>query len=92
MPPADLYYPRIPGGIPSGMIRLSVEEVEALRLVDLIGMSHEEAAARMGVSRKTLWRDLTTARRRLVEALVNGWTLEISGGDHRIRMDGEEAV
>ncbi len=64
---------------------MSVEEVEALRLVDLIGLPHDEAAARMGVSRKTLWRDLTAARRRLVEALVNGWAIQIAGGDYRMR-------
>lgn len=67
------------------MSRLSIEEVEALRLVDLMGLSHDEAAARMGVSRKTLWRDLTAARRRLVEAVVNGWAIQISGGDYRMR-------
>jgi predicted DNA-binding protein (UPF0251 family) len=72
------------------MTRLSVEEVEALRLVDLLGLSHDEAASRMGVSRKTLWRDLTTARRRLVEALVNGWAIQISGGDYRMRGSEED--
>ncbi len=72
---------------------MSVEEVEALRLVDLIGLPHDEAAARMGVSRKTLWRDLTAARRRLVEALVNGWAIQIAGGDYRMRNErGEREV
>lgn len=85
MPPADMYYPRVASGTPSGTSRLTVEEVEALRLVDLLGLTQEEAAARMGVSRKTLWRDLTSARRRLVEALINGWTIQISGGDYRMR-------
>ena len=85
MPPADMYYPRVASGSPTGMSRLSVEEVEALRLVDLLGLTQEEAAARMGVSRKTLWRDLTSARRRLVEALINGWAIQISGGDYRMR-------
>lgn len=60
-------------------------ELEALRLVDLLGLSQEEAAANMGVSRKTLWRDLTSARRKLVEALINGWAIQISGGDYVVR-------
>ncbi len=64
-----------------------------MRLVDLIGLPHDEAAARMGVSRKTLWRDLTAARRRLVEALVNGWAIQIAGGDYRMRNErGEREV
>jgi predicted DNA-binding protein (UPF0251 family) len=85
-----MYFPRVVSGTPSGLTRLSVEEVEALRLVDLLGLSHDEAASRMGVSRKTLWRDLTTARRRLVEALVNGWAIQISGGDYRMRGSEED--
>ncbi len=44
----------------------------------------------MGVSRKTLWRDLTSARRKLVEALINGWAIQISGGDYVMR--GSEAA
>jgi hypothetical protein len=72
------------------MARLCVEEVEALRLVDLLGMAHEEAAGMMGVSRKTLWRDLTSARRKLVEALINGWAIQISGGDYVLRGGGEK--
>ncbi len=82
-----MYYPRMVSGAPSGVSRLSVEEIEALRLVDLLGLTQEEAAARMGVSRTTLWRDLTSARRRLVEALINGWAIQISGGDYRMRGD-----
>ena len=90
MPPADMYYPRVASGRPAGETRLSVEEVEALRLVDMMGLSHEEAASRMGVSRKTLWRDLTSARRRLVEAVVNGWAIQISGGEYRMRGRSDE--
>ena len=72
------------------MVRISIEEMEALRLVDLLGLPHEEAAAMMGVSRKTLWRDLTSARRKLVEALINGWVIQISGGDYVMRESGEK--
>ena len=85
-----MYYPRVASGGPAGVARLSVEEVEALRLVDMMGLSHDEAASSMGVSRKTLWRDLTAARRRLVEALVNGWAIQISGGDYRMRGRDDE--
>ncbi|MGD9963154.1 MAG: DUF134 domain-containing protein [Thermoplasmata archaeon] len=89
VPPADMYYPRSAAGGPTGLARLSVEEMEALRLVDLLGLPHEEAAGMMGVSRKTLWRDLTSARRKLVEALINGWAIQISGGDYLMRGGGE---
>jgi len=84
-----MYYPRVASGAPTGLSKLSMEEMEALRLVDLVGHPHEEAAAMMGVSRKTLWRDLTSARSKLVEALINGWAIQISGGDYVMRDGGE---
>ncbi|MCJ7607961.1 MAG: DUF134 domain-containing protein [Thermoplasmata archaeon] len=85
LPPSELYYPRLTSGQPTGVGRITVEELEVLRLVDLMGLSQEDAAASMGVSRKTLWRDLTSARRKLVESLINGWAIEISGGDYVVR-------
>ena len=61
-------------------IRLSLDGLEALRLADLEGLYHEEAAQRMGVSRATFSRVLTTARAALANALVNGKELQIDGG------------
>ncbi|WP_062398906.1 DUF134 domain-containing protein [Methanogenium cariaci] len=55
------------------------EELEALRLVDLLDYDQEVAAGHMGVSRKTLWRDLHEGRRKVVEALVEGKRLEMAG-------------
>ncbi len=67
------------------MIRLTYEELEALRLVDLQGMEQEEAAFQMGVSRKTFWNDLKSARRKVAMALINGWALQIEGLNYAIR-------
>jgi len=36
----------------------------------------------MGVSRKTLWNDLHRARKKVTNALVNGYTIRIEGGDY----------
>ncbi|MEB2837142.1 MAG: DUF134 domain-containing protein [Desulfurococcales archaeon] len=58
-----------PGGEP---VVLSPDEVEALRLVYLEGLTQGEAAERMGVSRGTLWRILREARRKVALALVEG--------------------
>ena len=63
------------------------EEVEALRLVDLQGLEQEEAAAVLGVSRKTFWRDLHQAREKVADALVHGKTIRIDGCN-RPREDG----
>jgi len=56
---------------------LTVPEVECLRLVDVLGLTQEEAAMEMGVSRKTLWNDLKEARRKVALALSEGKTIII---------------
>jgi len=67
-----------------------VEEVEVLRLVDLEGLEQEEAAQRMGISRRTLWNDLQLARKKVAQALVEGKAIVIEGGNYAYR--GEEEV
>ncbi len=64
------------------VVHLSLEELEALRLSDLEGLDQEEAALRMGISRRALWDDLQGAREKMVDALVNGKAIEIKGGSY----------
>ncbi|MCK9278510.1 MAG: DUF134 domain-containing protein [Methanoculleus sp.] len=66
-------------GRPDEFVLLLPEEVEALRLVDLQGLEQEEAALTLGVSRKTLWRDLHEARGKVADALVHGKMIRIAG-------------
>jgi predicted DNA-binding protein (UPF0251 family) len=61
-------------------ILIEPAEVEALRLVDLEGLSQEEAGNKMGVSRGTVWRLLQSARRKAAQALTEGSTLSIKNG------------
>ncbi|MDV2481152.1 DUF134 domain-containing protein [Methanoculleus sp. Wushi-C6] len=70
-------------GRPDEIIVILPEEVEALRLVDLQGLEQEEAAVALGVSRKTLWRDLHEARAKVADALVHGKTIRIAGCGRR---------
>jgi predicted DNA-binding protein (UPF0251 family) len=60
-------------------VSLQPEEIELIRLIDLEGLEQEEAAERLGVSRKTAWRDLHEARRKIADALVNGKGIEMAG-------------
>ncbi len=64
--------------LPGEPIVLTPDEVEALRLVYLEGLTQDEAAAKMGVSRGTLWRTVESARRKLVQALVERRPIIIS--------------
>ncbi|RLE37428.1 hypothetical protein DRJ17_06645 [Candidatus Woesearchaeota archaeon] len=51
-------------------IYIMPDELEALRLVYLENLTQEEAARRMGVSRGTLWRTLSSGRKKITQALV----------------------
>ena len=59
------------------MITLEPAELEALRLVDLEGLSQEQAGTKMGVSRGTIWRLVKSARRKVVQALTEGRALTV---------------
>ncbi|BCI60464.1 DUF134 domain-containing protein [Solibaculum mannosilyticum] len=63
---------------------INVEELEALRLCDLEGLDQEEAARHMDVSRGTVQRILTAARRKAALALVDGKSISIEGGHYTV--------
>jgi len=67
-----------------GEVILSVEGLEAIRLVDLEDLDQEDAAGRMNVSRPTFSRILSEARAVVAEALVNGKILRIEGGTYEL--------
>jgi len=52
-------------------------EIEALRLVDLEGLSQEETGEKMGISRGTIWRLVQSARKKTAQALTEGRPLRI---------------
>jgi hypothetical protein len=58
-------------------------EIEAQRLVDLEGLSQEEAGRRMGVSRGTVWRLLQAARKKAAQSITEGRSLLILDGRNR---------
>jgi len=62
---------------------LRPDEIEILRLVDLEGLEQEEAAHILGISRKTLWKDLHLAREKVTDALVHGKSIEFTGCSRR---------
>lgn len=76
-----------PAGVPAReleQIFVQVDEIEALRLTDLLGLSQEQAAERLGVSRQTVGRVLEEARSKVADALVNGKALIIQGGAYHV--------
>jgi hypothetical protein len=80
---------------------LSLEELEAVRLADLLELDQEEAAFYMGISRKAFWNDLASARKKIATALIYGMGIVIEGGSYKLRsedvgssadQDGESAA
>jgi hypothetical protein len=63
---------------------MSVEEIEAIRLRDLLELEHEECGERMLVSRPTFHRILASARKKIAFVLINGATLRIVGGSFEL--------
>ena len=75
----------VPEGIPSpGSITLTVDEYEAVRLIDLMKCTHEQCAAQMDISRTTVTEIYESARTKIADSLIGGKTLVIAGGRYRL--------
>lgn len=61
---------------------LLVEEYEAIRLKDYLGLEQEECAEHMQVSRPTFQRILGSARMKVADSLIHGKGILITGGHY----------
>ena len=71
-------------GVAEGSVALALEELEAIRLLDLLGCTQEECAGQMGVARSTVQQVYDAARRKLALALVEGRELVVAGGSYEL--------
>lgn len=71
-------------------IVMSIDEFEAIRLIDFEGLNQEESAGRMGVARTTVQAIYARARKKLAVCIVNGLPLTIDGGDYRLCKNADE--
>jgi len=80
-----------PAGIPLFRLKevvVTLDEFEAMRLVDMDGLYQDKAAEKMRVSRQTLGRIVESARRKVAKALVAGMAIKLEGGN--IEMENGE--
>ena len=61
-------------------VLMTVDEFEALRLLDKEGLTQEACASRMNIARTTVTAIYDSARKKVADALVNGKRLLITGG------------
>jgi len=69
-----------PRAVPLSMLEevdLGVDELEALRLCDFKDLDQAEAAKKMKISQSTLQRILSSARKKVAEALIEGKAIKI---------------
>ena len=65
-------------------VLMTVEEYETIRLIDLLGLTQEEAGTTMSIARTTVQSIYNDARHKIADALVNGHTLRITGGNYKV--------
>jgi predicted DNA-binding protein (UPF0251 family) len=73
-----------PAGAPLANLQekvLTVEEYEAVRLKDLENLEQTKAAKKMKISQSTFNRVLSSARKKLADAIINGKSIKIQGGN-----------
>lgn len=59
-------------------VELRLDELEVLRFCDYQGLEQKEAAKEMNISQSTLQRILTSARKKIAEAIVDGKAIKIN--------------
>jgi predicted DNA-binding protein (UPF0251 family) len=77
-----------PRGIPLtelDIIQIGLDEYEAIRLSDLMGMSQIEAAKSMNISRGTYQRILKSAHYKIAQALDKNSAIELKDGNIEIK-------
>lgn len=76
-PRANYFKPR---GIPLRIldtIIIEKDEIEAMRLADSLNLKHKDAADKMQISRATFGRIVNSARKKMIESVLQGKAIEI---------------
>lgn len=68
----------------SDVITMTVDEFEAIRLIDLLGLNQEECSKRMDIARTTAQAIYNSARKKLARCLVEGADLHVDGGEYNV--------
>ena len=84
LPDNDRFGPLDSSANTVNVIIMTIDEYEAVRLIDLEGFTQEECANQMKISRTTVQGIYDVARTKIAESLVNGKILVIRGGEYRL--------
>ena len=73
-----------PAGVPLRHLDeeiIAMEELEAVRLIDVEELSQEQVSKKMKISQPTLSRLLKQGRSKIAKALVKGKAIKVEGGN-----------
>lgn len=84
-PSGRCYAPQCNSDEQNEIVLLLPEEMAALNLIDVQGLEQEEAAVVLGVSRKTIWRDIHDARHKIADAILNGKAIQMEGCTRKLK-------
>ncbi len=76
-----------PRGIPLSHLKeviLTLDEFESVRLADLEGLYQDDAAERMHISRQTFGNIVSSAHKKIADAMVNAKAIRIEGGVYQM--------
>ncbi|MFA5009476.1 MAG: DUF134 domain-containing protein [Candidatus Paceibacterota bacterium] len=59
-------------------VELKLDELEVLKLCDYEGFEQKEAAKKINISQSTLQRILSSARKKIAEAIIKGKAIKIN--------------
>lgn len=71
-------------------VELTMDEFEAVRLTDYMGLSQKESARSMYISQPTFSRILKRAHKTLANGLISGAIIKIQGGQYVISSHGQD--
>ena len=84
MPERSIFGPLNGVFMEDNCILMTVDEYEAIRLIDREGLTQEESSQQMGIARTTVQGIYAEARKKIAQAIVEGKYLRITGGDYKL--------
>lgn len=84
LPEKNKFGPLDLSGDENNFIKMTIDEYETIRLIDLEGFTQEECSKKMNVARTTIQGIYNEARKKLANSLVNGTLLVIEGGEYKL--------
>lgn len=77
-----------PAGVPMyslDEVIIKYEEAEAIRLNDFECFGQIKSSKKMGVSQPTFFRVLSSARKKIADAITNGKAIKVEGGEYKFK-------